>query len=254
MAEFINNAWKHGAFPLGWRRDKPGANDSMLRSTLDVIPEIDLRKTGFLPPVYQQYDTNACTAMCLGAAIEYLTKKEGKPVFKPSKCFMYWNARVLGDCTDKDDGAELRDAIMSLIKWGSAPDADYPFLPQHIDNPPPQKAYEDAEKEIISEFQRIPSTAEDIAGALARGTPIIFGAEVFANFNTEETAKTGIIPMPKGKHKGGHCMLIVGIKPGFVIVRNSWGVDWGEHGYGYVPLEYVENDNLVGDFWVVNVV
>lgn len=239
----------------GWIRDKPDPRDFRAKRQFGDYCH-DLRDTGFLPPIYQQYDTNACTSMSIGAAIEYMTKKEGKPEFKPSKLFIYWNARMLSNCTDRDDGAEIRDAFKSLSRWGSAPDADLPFLHQNIQREPPQKAYDDAKKEVITQYSRLSSTASDIMFTIMQGKPVVFGFEMYENLQDDDVIKTGNIKMPKGKHLGGHCMLIVGVaKTGnYVIVRNSWGEEWGDKGYGTIPIDYIENDNLTGDFWTIDVV
>lgn len=256
MTELKENTWVDGDVPGGWKRDRPDPRDLTVKLTRKrgvSMEDLDLRKTGFLPHIYQQYDTNACTAMAIGAAIEYMHRKAGKPDLKPSKLFIYWNARSLSDCTDKDDGAELRDGFKSVAKWGVAPNEDFPFLHENMLVKPPEKAYQDAKKEILTKYNRIPSTARDITAALSQGLPVVFGMETYDNLNNAETVKTGYVKMPKGKHVGGHCMLIVGIKPGYVIIRNSWGYDWGESGYGYIPIAYIENDNLVGDFWTLEV-
>ncbi len=53
----------------------------------------------------------------------------------------------------------------------------------------------------------------------------------------------------------GHAVLVVGYEDGsvlgggFLILRNSWGLDWGEGGYGYLPFAYIEL--YEGEAWIV---
>ena len=61
---------------------------------------------------------------------------------------------------------------------------------------------------------------------------------------------------------GGHAMLVIGYDDnlaitntnngstttGALLVRNSWGASWGNHGYGALPYDYVTHQ-LAVDFW-----
>ncbi|HVN85018.1 MAG TPA: C1 family peptidase, partial [Candidatus Binatia bacterium] len=59
---------------------------------------------------------------------------------------------------------------------------------------------------------------------------------------------------------GGHAVLAVGYddsipcaqqtSPGALIIRNSWGETWGDHGYAYLPYDYVRRE-LALDFWTI---
>ena len=90
----------------------------------------------------------------------------------------------------------------------------------------------------------------------------LFGFTVYNSIS--QAATTGRIPFPGAGDRviGGHAMLVVGYDDnlritnttsgastiGALIVRNSWGSAWGDHGYGYLPYDYV-TQRLAVDFW-----
>ena len=73
----------------------------------------------------------------------------------------------------------------------------------------------------------------------------------------ESTSTDGIVVMPDTTNEsvlGGHALLVVGypVMTGqlYLIVRNSWGATWGDHGYCYIPMDYLTDTTLASDFWV----
>jgi len=90
---------------------------------------------------------------------------------------------------------------------------------------------------------------------LASGFPIVFGMTVYDSFLGEAVAASGVVPMPAVTEscQGGHAVLAVGYDDAkdAVLVRNSWGADWGEDGYFWLPYAYITNPDLASDLWVV---
>jgi C1A family cysteine protease len=91
---------------------------------------------------------------------------------------------------------------------------------------------------------------------LASGLPIVVGFTVYQSFESDQVTETGIVPVP-GHHEqvvGGHAVLVVGYddSQSRFIVRNSWGDQWGLHGYFLMPYAYLTNRRLASDFWSAN--
>ena len=55
---------------------------------------------------------------------------------------------------------------------------------------------------------------------------------------------------------GGHAIAAVGYDDDkeYFIVRNSWGTEWGDNGYCYIPYTYLLNKNLANDFWKLELI
>jgi C1A family cysteine protease len=80
------------------------------------------------------------------------------------------------------------------------------------------------------------------------------GIEVYEEFMSSQTAKTGVIPLPqKGSRLiGGHAVVVVAhddLKKEFKFV-NDWGTGWGDKGYGYISDEYLSAHS--SDAWSLN--
>ena len=78
--------------------------------------------------------------------------------------------------------------------------------------------------------------------------PGLMGAEIEkATIDPDTVEDVDTIEVLDMKGGGGHAMLLVGYEEdmsipggGAFIVRNSWGGDWGDGGYGRLPYAYVE--------------
>jgi C1A family cysteine protease len=100
-----------------------------------------------------------------------------------------------------------------------------------------------------------------IQQALVGYDPVVIGFSVFSSFESDQTARTGWVAQPEVSSEqvlGGHAILIVGYFQHngmlYFVVRNSWGSDWGDKGYCYMPASYIANPQFASDAWCLQVV
>ncbi|MDQ5987309.1 MAG: hypothetical protein CSYNP_03049 [Syntrophus sp. SKADARSKE-3] len=240
----------------GWLPDIPDHRDLMygtLQKISTVLPQkIDLRPG--CTNVENQMELGSCTANALVGALEFLMKKDKVKFDDMSRLFIYYNERVIEHSVKTDSGAMIRDGIKSLAKQGVCIEKSWPYIISKFATKPPKQCYKEALNYRILSYSRI-NTLDEMRACLADGFPFIFGFAVYESFESQKVAKTGIVDMPKPAEKmlGGHAVLGVGYDDTTkrFIVRNSWGIEWGMHGYFTMPYAYLTDRNLADDFWTI---
>jgi C1A family cysteine protease len=241
----------------GWVPDLPDARDYMYAATDEVLSalpsSVDLRPD--LPPVYDQGQLGSCTANAIAAAFEYEQRKEALTDFMPSRLFIYYNERVIEGTVDEDSGAMIRDGIKAVHKLGVCPEDVWPYDIAQFAAKPPTPAYEQATAHQATLYRRVLPVLHQMQGCLASGTPFVLGFSVYESFESQEVAKTGVVPLPPRGEKllGGHAVLAVGYDDSQqrFLIRNSWGPKWGMAGYCTMPYGYLTDPSLARDFWAV---
>src|SRR5690242_12891829 len=239
---------------LGWTRSLPDHRDFLRAEpppTMELPEAVDLSPL-FPSPPFDQGDFGSCVFNAGAALMQYQQRRQGFPVWMPSRLFWYKNVRLMEGTGNEDAGAVIRDAIKSLNATGVCYEALWPYDEKHFSPPPSQECYDVAENHQALRYARVRQYARYLKSELAQGNPVIFGATLYESFESAEVAKTGRVPYP-GKDEsplGGHCMLAVGYDGDSVLVRNSWGTSWGEGGYCWMPMDYLCSTNLADDFWV----
>ena len=240
----------------GWIPDIPDHRDIMFRKVYRIparLPaSVDLRSQ--CPKVVDQGQLGSCTANALVGATEFLMIKDKKPFADMSRLFVYYNERVIEHTVSQDSGAMIRDGIKTLAKQGVCTEKLWPYDISAFTKKPTAACYKEAVGYEIVSYQRI-DTTDEMRSCLADGFPFVFGFTVYESFESQDVAKTGIVPMPKPDEKvmGGHAVVGVGYDDSQkrFIVRNSWSDGWGMKGYFTIPYDYLANRNLSDDFWTI---
>lgn len=243
----------------GYRASAPKAGTKKFaasRATSNLPPKVDLRK--YMTTIEDQDQIGSCVANAVAGAYEYLVKKHNNVEnYDVSRLFIYYNAREIDGTVDEDAGCIISSAIQSLQEKGACSENTWPYDIEKFTETPPDEAYEEAAKFIVEDMQAVPVDLNSWKQALAEGNPIIFGLSLFNSFDSQR--KPGLVPAPtpseaSRESHGGHAMLCVGYSdPDKVfIVRNSWGPDWGDDGYCYIPYDYLVNPKYNdGDCWII---
>ena len=227
----------------------------------------DLRTIVQLPQALSEIDQGklgSCTANAIAFAYAFdEIKQENKEIFFPSRLFIYYNERLMEGSVDKDSGAQIRDGIKSINKYGVCDEHHWIYDPIKFNIKPPNTIYDEAKlaKAVsyaridFSQDKTISSRVAHLKKVLQSGFPFVFGFMVYESFESQNVAKTGIVPMPKSNEKvlGGHAVCCVGFDDNkkCFIVKNSWGANWGLNGYFYMPYKYMADLDLTDDFWVI---
>lgn len=257
---------------LNWLPDLPDHRDykyalhRLQASQIKLaLPEkVDLRP--FCSPVVNQDQLGSCTSFSLAGNLEFLELKEIREkittseilfssIFTPfSKLFIYYGERKMEGTITSDSGAQIRDGVKVLAQTGNCSESKWPYNESKVYIVPSQDAYTEAALHKITTYMRLESL-DDVRHCLADGFPVSFGFTVYESFESEQVASTGIVPVPGRNEEvsGGHAVLAVGYDDinKWLIVKNSWGADWGDKGYFYLPYEFVNNSDLSDDYWTL---
>lgn len=265
---------------MGWIPDLPDPRDytyrhaavlpllrRLKRSQRKKLPDkVDLRcgdegEYFFTEPENQGL-LNCSSTCAVISLVEYFERRVRGRTFEGSKLFLYKATRnylrkrfrVTGDT-----GADLRTTLKVLVQFGVPSEEHCPYDIERFDDEPSPFAYSLARSPSGVRYFRLDESNCDgsatwlaVTSFLAAGFPVSFGfpipTSLTSNANVPYRADLDSI-------RGGQAVVAVGYKNHHfgrgqhaLLIRSSWGSQWGDNGYGWLPCAYVQNQ-LARDFW-----
>jgi hypothetical protein len=282
-------SWIYGAPKVGrkygWNVNETLTEDELVKftykvlnyhSNLENVKVID--NSAFLPPVFDQGQLGSCTANSIIGLYEYTEKKINGSYIPMSRLGLYYMERVEdGGNVSEDTGAQIKTGVNITHDKGVGLESLCPYDISKFAEKPSDMFYDDLQYHKAIKIQRVKKTLKDIDQCLLDGHCISMGFKVYSSFETDEVAKTGIVPVPntsKEQLLGGHAVLLHSkiVVKGKIkyVIRNSWGEGWGCNNTGGTdgvrgnflvdPEFLVQSSGIFGlndlcsDFWTTTIV
>lgn len=207
-----------------------------------LTTQVDLREWDSI--VEDQGNLGSCEGAALTNAYELMVKQDYPEKFvELSSLFVYYNSRLIeGEgLVTEDTGAYIRNGLKSLQKYGVCSEKLWPYNIEKFDDRPTRECYEDALSRTIGSYQLL-QTNTDVLQVLNSKKPVVIGMQIYDSFH-DVNKMNSVIQMPKENEKslGGHAMCLVGysLKYQQFLAKNSYGTDWGNQGYCWIPFDYL---------------
>lgn len=219
-------------------------------------------------PVNSQGKYGTCVGQACSAIKDFQESKERGESIDTSPLFVYSLCKEIDELPDKE-GTTPRAAMKVLSEHGICPERMMPYslIKDAINPPEPDpNATIKAKEYVVKSYARV-NSIEEIKQAVIHDGPVLAALMWVESMNSPEGK--GFVPMPQGYIMGGHAVAITGWDDGlqytykyigykgnktfkgFFRVRNSWGTEWGDNGYCWIPYGiFIETTDLAGPYFM----
>lgn len=204
---------------------------------------VDLRK--YTTPVADQGQTGRCSAFAWTHATEmsrnilYPDSSQASPRLSPNFTMLEFQ-RMQGDARDFEYAYQGGDGTISgpdpgevLVEHGTCRQE---LWPDDRSSPLTREEQLEADADRYRlEAVPLPIAMDDVKKVLSAGCPVHVSMNTGSAFS--DVGRDGVFNAAEaasGRH-GRHAMLIVGYAGNFFTLKNSWGTDWGDQGFCYIP-------------------
>jgi hypothetical protein len=137
-------------------------------------------------------------------------------------------------------GTSLKSALDVARKFGAVPDSVLPFKSGRLFPGKPAAFYVIAAQRKIAAYINLGQNVSDWRTWIATSGPILTRLDCDDTW-MDATDTNGMLDVYRADTAdGGHAVAMVGYTKDRLIIRNSWGTDWGDKGFAYASFEYAK--------------
>lgn len=236
---------------LDARRDTMDFRDTMFVPTLvEVPPHVPLGDyLEYEVPILDQGKEGACTGYGLASVVHYLlARRKVLPDHTPvSARMLYEMARRYDEWQGEDyEGSSARGAMKGWHKHGVAGEADWPSTGRNVPGGLNDARVAAARQRPLGAYFRV--NHKDLVAMHAAIAEVgVLYATAAVHSGWPKVDAEGNIPF-ESELLGGHAFAIVAYDEHGLWLQNSWGPDWGLHGFARISYDdWLANGT---DVWV----
>jgi C1A family cysteine protease len=257
--------------------EKLGITRARKAPKLALPAQVDLRQ--WCSPIEDQRMLGSCTANAAVGVVEYFERRAFNKHIDGARLFIYKTTRNLLGWVG-DTGAYIRTTMGALKMFGVPPETYWPYTDRQEPGVAGERTFDAEPTAFVYQFGARfnavkyvchdpfgtsiapPTLLNNLKTYLAASVPIIFGFYVFPSYTQADVKGAFPYPAPGERAFAGHAIVAVGYDDnlkitnlaskktttGALLIRNSWGTNWGNAGYGWLPYDYVLSQ-YAQDFW-----
>lgn len=229
--------------PLGVLRDPPGTERGI------SLRHLVAGSVGAVPSAFSLADRitaglDQYKETCVGAALYHGLKLAAHTAgfdIDPSYRAIHTIARMLEDLRATrlpDRGCYPHLALEGLEDWGVVARTRWPD-DSDIGAPVPIDVLEAGAVARVTGVYRVFETGDELVALLRRSIFEGHGAFYAGSVGAAYKRLGGEVYDGDATSDGDHARLLVGYRPGAFLELNSWGLGWGEGGFGWISEAYV---------------
>jgi hypothetical protein len=153
-----------------------------------------------------------------------------------------WAGHQQGGPEDKDE-TTIALALAGLARLQHASEEAWPYGTPEWRQGRPDAACDEENRRALVAWHAVPSTIDSLHDHMSQGRAVILTVHFLSRaWGTDGAVDAG----PAQSSQGKHAVLAVGFQRGEdqeidrIIIKNSWGPNWGDLGYGFMSRRYFE--------------